>query len=403
MRTKKNERCPLQAECERKCAFAGHELDCDYYGNNAREDFSIPDQEAVREERERRAREEQEEAMLAELPDEDDEARDEVTVAREISIITEEILFYKRQAGGAIIEIGNRLVEAKEMLPHGDWLPWLRDTVKFSERSAQRFMKLAKEYGKSAKLADLGASKALALLTLPEEERDAFMEVPHEVNGEAKQVSDMSVRELEQAIRERDEARRAMEQAQAEARTAQDSRAKMETDMQTLKVRYEQAQAQAAAEKETEGRAAREAEERAEQLQRELEELKAAPVDVAVMAVDQEALDKARAEAVAEVQAKLDRAKEAKIKADEKRKVAEEALSAANARLEELAREAKKAALAADKEMTTFAVLFEQGKETANKMHGILLKLQSRKDQSAAQSVKKAMVALSDAIRGTAG
>lgn len=403
MRTKKNERCPLQAECERKCAFAGHELDCDYYENNAREDFSIPDQEAIRQARELQWQEEQEAAMLAELPDEDDEARDEVTVAREISIITEEILFYKRQAGGAIIEIGNRLVEAKEMLPHGDWLPWLRDTVKFSERSAQRFMKLAKEYGKSAKLADLGASKALALLTLPEEERDAFMEVPHEVNGEAKQVSDMSVRELEQAIRERDEARKAMEQAQAEARSAQDSRAKMEADMALLKTRYEQAQAQAAAEKEAEGQAAREAEERAARLQRELEELKAAPVDVAVMAVDQEALDKARAEAVAEVQAKLDRAKEAKIKADEKRKVAEEALSAANARLEELAREAKKAALAADKEMTTFAVLFEQGKETANKMHGILLKLQSREDQSAAQSVKKAMVALSDAIRGTAG
>ena len=30
MRTKENERCPLQMECERKCEFQGRELECDY-------------------------------------------------------------------------------------------------------------------------------------------------------------------------------------------------------------------------------------------------------------------------------------------------------------------------------------------------------------------------------------
>ena len=43
-----NERCPLQARCERKCLYHGHELDCAYYAENAGGEYVIPDQEAVR-------------------------------------------------------------------------------------------------------------------------------------------------------------------------------------------------------------------------------------------------------------------------------------------------------------------------------------------------------------------
>lgn len=31
-----NPRCPLQPECERKCAYQRRELDCEYYRSNAR-------------------------------------------------------------------------------------------------------------------------------------------------------------------------------------------------------------------------------------------------------------------------------------------------------------------------------------------------------------------------------
>lgn len=62
-----NDRCPLQAECERKCTYSGRELDCDYYANNGvGEDRTIPDQEEKRREIERRRDEEQYEADLAE-------------------------------------------------------------------------------------------------------------------------------------------------------------------------------------------------------------------------------------------------------------------------------------------------------------------------------------------------
>lgn len=54
---------------------------------------------------------------------------------RDLEVITEEICFYKRQAGTSFIEIGRRLNEAKAQLPHGSWLSWLRERVDISERS----------------------------------------------------------------------------------------------------------------------------------------------------------------------------------------------------------------------------------------------------------------------------
>lgn len=43
-----NDRCPLQAECERKCKFQNRELECDYYHANARPGYEIADQEEKR-------------------------------------------------------------------------------------------------------------------------------------------------------------------------------------------------------------------------------------------------------------------------------------------------------------------------------------------------------------------
>jgi hypothetical protein len=41
------------------------------------------------------------------------------------------------------IEAGEKLIEAKAHLPHGQWLPWLREHVSISERSAQVYIRLA--------------------------------------------------------------------------------------------------------------------------------------------------------------------------------------------------------------------------------------------------------------------
>ena len=106
------------------------------------------------------------------------------------------------------IEIGRRLVEAKELLPHGEWLPWLKRETEFSERSAQDYMRVFKDYSASQlgmfgpetntqTFADLPISKALALLSVPESDRETFAK---EVDAEH-----ISVRELKEKIREREQ------------------------------------------------------------------------------------------------------------------------------------------------------------------------------------------------------
>ena len=304
---------------------------------------------------------------------------------RTIDTITGEILDAKRAGGEAILTIGRCLMEAKEMLPHGEWLPWLNEQVEFSERTARNFMRLAREWTNRQTLADLGASKALTLLALPPEEREQFMADNN--------VIDMSARQLEQAIRDRDEARRIAEEAKAEASTAEQARAKMAEDMALLNARLA---------------GAREDQEQALQatakLEAELAELKNRPVEVAVeTVVDQEAVDKARSDAIAEMQAKLDKVREGKKKAEERAQEAQRALEKAQQMLEEQTRAEKKAALSADKDLAQFEVFFDQAQETANKMRGLLLKARGREDQSAAQGMERALRALAEAIGRCAG
>ena len=303
---------------------------------------------------------------------------------RTIETITGEILELKRKGGQVILDIGRRLIEAKDMLSHGEWLPWLNEQVEFSERTAQKFMKLSREWSNPSTLADLGASKALMLLALPEEEREHFMENNN--------VIDMSARQLEQAIRERDEARAAAEHAAAERRTAEQARAKMEEDMRLLNARL-------AGSKEDREQAMQ----AVARLEVELAELKARPVDVAVeTVVDQKAIDKARAEAVAEMQAKLDKARKAQKEAETIRRELEAALADTHRRLEEENRAEKRAALGADKDVAQFEVLFIQGQELAHKMQGYLIKARGREDQTAAQGMEKAILALAELVRGCA-
>ena len=120
---------------------------------------------------------------------------------RPIETITTEILYLKSKAGEAIIEIGKRLIEAKAQLEHGEWLPWLEDKVGFSDRSAQGFMRIAKEFPNPQPVADLGVSKALQILALPPSDREAFLEEKHEVDGVEKTAYEMTRKELQEAIK----------------------------------------------------------------------------------------------------------------------------------------------------------------------------------------------------------
>lgn len=108
-----------------------------------------------------------------------------------------------------VIEIGRRLVEAKELVPHGQWSGWLEKSVDYSQSTAQNLMRIFNEYGseqlallgnnaKSQALGNLTYTQAIILLGLPAGEREKFV-----TNND---IDNMSTRELQQAIKEKEQA-----------------------------------------------------------------------------------------------------------------------------------------------------------------------------------------------------
>lgn len=377
----KNERCPLQAECERRCSFYGREKECDYYHGNARPGAMID-----------------EELTATEL-----EALDELFDQRDIDIITEEINFYKQQAGMAILEIGKRLAEAKSQLSHGEWLPWLEEKVEFSERSAQQYMRLWKEYGKSATVADLGVRKALVLLALPESEREEFAAENH--------AADMTAKELEEAVRQRKIAELKADSAQRELDKQRETAAQAEEDAAKAREAAEQAASDVQAAKDT----ALAAQEELARVRLELEKLRSRPVDVAVQKVDasEEQIAAARAEAE---KAAADREKKLTADLDKAKKALEKALDgkkAAEARAEDAERErtsamdaaksykaeaeaaAKRAAMAANEGLTRFKVVFDQTVANVNRLAELLTALPDGEQEK----LRRAMGALAEQVR----
>ena len=269
------------------------------------------------------------------------------------------------------IEIGRRLVEAKELLNHGEWLPWLKRETDFSERSAQNYMKVFNSYSaaqlglfgpetNAQTFADLPISKALALLSVPESEREDFAA---EVGAET-----ISVRELEARVRERtaeiEAEKERMEKAHAvelhDAETALDEATEARDAAEIARRQAENAREAAEI-------ARREAEETILRMKREIEEIEARPRDVAVerdeeaiaqaVQAERERLEGERAGAVAKAandaaDAEREKHREADKKAKEKIKALEEELKRAGeqkAAAEKTLAELKAKAEAADR------------------------------------------------------
>lgn len=173
---------------------------------------------------------------------------------RNIDVVTAEIKTICMQAKALAltyaIEVGRRLEEAKAMLPHGEWGTWLKERTEFSQSTANNLMRLYHEYGNeqigffgsemnSQTLGKLTYTKALKLLALPEDEREAFVE--------DNDVENMSTRELEKAIRERDEALQKAEKAdevEQAYKIATDKLTQMEIALKNSKTQAETAQAE---------------------------------------------------------------------------------------------------------------------------------------------------------------
>lgn len=194
---------------------------------------------------------------------------------RTIGMVTQEINQLTAQAQrlilGHAIEIGRRLTEAKQMLSHGEWGKWLKEEIHYSKSSANNMMRIFDAYGStqmglfgpeanSQTFGDLEYSKALALLSVPAEEREQFAQ---EVDAEH-----ISVRQLKAAIQERDAAQKQAAEAAAEWELAKEALREKEKAIQLANQRLEVSASEA------------------DSLRKENEQLRQRPVDVAVEQID---------------------------------------------------------------------------------------------------------------------
>jgi len=373
---------------------------------------------------------------------------------RTVEVVTLEIRTLQRQAQqvvlGYAIEIGRRLEEVKAMLPHGRWGDYLKNEVAYSQSTAQNFMRIFREYGASQQslfggvansqaLGNLTYTKALQLLAIPDaEDRERF--------AIENDVEHMSVRELNEALKARDEAQEKAAAAEDESRRLHQENERLqeklagqaqvyEAKLTSAGVEADQARAAARAAQEARERAdinakrlqnalseanasAQTAEEEHARLVRELEELRSRPAEA-----DTEAVEAARQAAIAEMTEKVDKAKEAMKMAEETRKTteakckaAEESLEAAQRELAELkAREPQvreltpeelqsmtagavekaraedlervktleKQLAAADGDVSAFRIHYEAWQDHYNKLSDYLTKIASREPERA--------------------
>lgn len=198
-----------------------------------------------------------------------------VVAVRSIEIVTAEIYTIRDNAArvfmDSVVQIGRRLEEAKQLVPHGEWTDYLDTKLGYKPSTAQNYMRIAREFGDgqvglSGKTAsdffgNLGYSQLLPLLGLPEEEREQLAE-EHDLAG-------MSSREIQALVKERDEAKDAERKSKKELKNAQKKLVHAETDLNyyknQLKAETQKVQEQAEAAKENAQTAA--------ELQRKLNEL----------------------------------------------------------------------------------------------------------------------------------
>lgn len=121
---------------------------------------------------------------------------DIIVADRSLEQVTQGIRILTAQTAANMCQLGKLLTEAKAMVGHGGWKQYLEEEVSYSQSTANNFMRMYEAYGEfgpnSQTFGNLGASKALELLALPEGQREEF--------AESHDVESMSVRELKVQI-----------------------------------------------------------------------------------------------------------------------------------------------------------------------------------------------------------
>lgn len=212
-------------------------------------------------------------------------------------------------------EAGERLIEIKGRLAHGEFESWCKDNLTFSKRKAENMMRWSQKckdensiFSKTQTFTDFGISKVWALLAAPED-------VAEEVIKEG--ASDMSVRELQDEISRLKSEKKT---AQEHARASEEEQANLEEEIEILKRQLEEARRESERKAEEENsQSTSEAEEEIEQLKKKLEVAKTnlqktkEKLKTEKNSSDkkiEEAISKAKAEAQKEAEAKTNKSLE---------------------------------------------------------------------------------------------
>ncbi|MBR1565144.1 MAG: DUF3102 domain-containing protein [Oscillospiraceae bacterium] len=116
---------------------------------------------------------------------------------------------FVQSAAFNLLQLGRVLTEAKPLVPHGEWTEWVKKHAKMSVRTAQQYMQAFAEFGLNTRIAELGTSRVLKLLPMSEEDRRELLE--------ENDVSAMTTRQLDEAIREQKERLRTEARAEVQA------------------------------------------------------------------------------------------------------------------------------------------------------------------------------------------
>lgn len=311
-------------------------------------------------------------------------ARSSNTIAAEIVAITNQT---KQMLVMSAIEVGKRLEEAKSLVGHGEWGDYVKQECQMSHRSANNCMKLFREWQanpNSQALANLSYTNAVRLLSLPEDDREELMQ-EHD-------VAQMSSRELDKVIKERDEARAARETSEAQNRDLQQKLLDAEQRVAAAKSSEE------AWEKEIEKlkAAAASAEEAAAKANGQIQYLKEHPTIPKGMKdkLISEATEKLSKTMEKEIHEKIFEA-EGKAKADaEARAAAERDLQALQAQMAE----AQKQARFSSPDAAAIKILFDHIQSDFNRANGHLLKL-TKVDPEQGAKFKNALRVLVEEMR----
>ena len=291
-----------------------------------------------------------------------------MAVGRSADSIAMEIQVIVRQAHrvvcSAAIEIGERLIEAKKLVPHGEWEGYVSGRCGFKPRTAQAYMQIAADREKAQTFADLEFSKVLLLLAMPEGQAEALT-AEHDPQS-------MTVRDLKRQIAEYKDR---LEKA-ADAGAAQQQQLLLATEENgALKQRLDGIDADYKAQLDTVDR-------ENDQLRAELEAAKNRPAEISG-----EDAERLRAEGAAK--AHSEHAEQEAALAEDVRRLKMELQTAADAagktsaekdeRIRELERQRSAAAPGTNADLMKNEVLtvLAEVQAALNKMHGCYLKSQA--------------------------